>query len=70
LALALLALAASLVESINSAQHHSSLVVSLMMPALIQMRHVAQFALIFSNGEISERGSGFGLSRSSMVPVS
>jgi hypothetical protein len=43
---------------------------SLIMLVLIQVWCVAQFALIFSNRELSGRGSDLGLSESSMVPVS
>jgi hypothetical protein len=41
LALALLALTASLEESVKLAQHHSSLMVALVMPTLIQVQHIA-----------------------------
>jgi hypothetical protein len=41
-----------------------------MIPALIQVQHVAQFALIFSNRKLLGRGSDSRLSGSFMVLVS
>jgi hypothetical protein len=70
LALASLALVASLVEIVNPVQHYSSLVVSLKMLSLIQVQHVAQFTLILLNKELSKSKSVSGLSKSSIVPVS